>query len=384
MRKIKNMTAIKAFLQSNKFKRLSLIIILPLALLSLSACSISTNSSSERGTDSSVFVSTDGGTTWREAASLASSGNPQNIRQVNVNMMAFDPQDHLAVYLASREHGLYYTYNVSQDGWSKVKSLPSGLINEVEVDPENKCLIYAAIANRLYASRDCARTFEQLYFDNNPEVAIKTVEVDYYNPQNIYIGTSRGEVIKSIDGGGSWRTIHRLDNGVKRITLSPIDSRLVFIASDRNRIYSFTTSSSVESEDPISRERSFEVENFNDLNAVLKDYDLGKTFRDFDISKNAHMFIATNQTILRSTDDGITWEQLSLIPPENEAIINAMAVDPQNPDNIFYVTNTTFYRSTDGGITWSTKKLPTSRAGSELLVDPTDARILYLGTVKLK
>ncbi len=57
----------------------------------LSACSISTNSS-DSGIDSSVFLSTDGGSNWREAVNMATPGDPKTIRNVNVNMMTFDPQ----------------------------------------------------------------------------------------------------------------------------------------------------------------------------------------------------------------------------------------------------------------------------------------------------
>jgi hypothetical protein len=156
------------------------------------------------------------------------------------------------------------------------------------------------------------------------------------------------------------------------------------MASTNNKIYSFNTSSVVDSSDPISLERSFAVSNFTDLNPVLRDYDLGRTFRDFVVSSDGKMFIATNQTILRSPDNGITWEKLKLIPPEKDAVINSLAVDAKNSDNIFYVTNTAFFRSTDGGVTWSTKKLPTSRAGSALLVDFENPNNIYLGTVKLK
>ena len=120
------------------------------------------------------------------------------------------------------------------------------------------------------------------------------------------------------------------------------------------------------------------------MNPVLKDYDLGNTFRDFIVAGDGLMFIATNQALLRSPDNGITWQKLSIIQPEQDAVINALAVDPQNSDNIFYVTNTTFFRSTDGGVTWATKKLPTSRAGGALLVDYRNPNNLYLGTVKLK
>lgn len=350
----------------------------------LSACSISTNSSSNKGIDSSVFLSLDGGNSWNEATRQADSSSTRSISDINVNNMTFDPQDNMAVYLGSRKNGLYYTYNVGRYGWIKAEDLPNGLVEDVKVDPKDKCTVYVAISNRLYKSNDCSRSFKQVYFDNNLEVAVKAVAVDHYNPNNVYIGTSRGEIIKSMDAGLTWRTIYRLDDGISEIVISPLDSRLAFVGTMRNRIYSFNVGSNGPTQNQEEIERNFAVSNWQDLNVVLKDYNLGRTFRDFVVSGDGLMFIATNQALLRSPDNGITWEKLSIIQPEKEAVINALAVDKQNSDNIYYVTNTTFFRSSDGGKTWATKSLPTSRAGSALLVDHRNPNVLYLGTVNLK
>jgi len=372
---------IKSFKSS--FKKTSLLALLVLAPLILSACSISTTTKKDVA-DASVFLSINSGDTWREAITMATVGQPQNIRDLNVKVMTIDPQDSKAVYLATLDNGLYYTYNVVQDGWIKVKSLPSITINDVKVDPQNKCIIYVAVANNLYRSEDCARTFEQVYYDNNTGVTVNTISIDHYNPRNVYIGTSRGEIIKTIDSGASWRTIQRLNEGIKQLIVSPVDSRLIFVASMRNKIYSFNTNSETDPTLSDDIELNFAISSWTDLNPVLKEYDLGKTFRDFVVcALDGTMFIATNQSMVRSKDNGVTWEKINLIQPEKEAIINSMAVNPQDSNNIFYVTNTTFFRSTDGGITWTTKKLPTQRSGQELIVDFDNPKNLYLGTAVL-
>ncbi|HZJ41182.1 MAG TPA: hypothetical protein VFD16_02885 [Candidatus Saccharimonadales bacterium] len=367
-------------------KKVILGVCLALLGLSLSACSISTNSSNNSANqDSSVFLSTDGGSTWRTAASLATTGQAQDIKSLNVNTMTMDPEDNLAVYLATVDHGLYYTYNVLNTGWIKVTNLPEATINDVKVDPKSKCIIYAAAANRLYRSSDCARTWDQVYFDTDPAVSVNAIVVDFYNTKNIYIGTSRGEIIKSIDAGVSWRTIRRLDEGVSRLIISPLDSRLIFVASAKNNIYSFTSNSATNAADSGNIDQNFMVVNWNDLNTVLKDYNLGNSFKDFVVcAADGKMFIATNQTILRSGDNGITWEQIKLIQPDKSATVNALAVNPKNSAELYYVTNTTFFSSTDGGVTWTTKKLPTTRAGRKLLIDFNNPKNIYLGTIKLK
>jgi photosystem II stability/assembly factor-like uncharacterized protein len=362
-----------------------IILLLVMAIL-VSGCTVSTNSSGEASSDQggSVFLSTDAGGTWKAMTSMpTTNARVQTINDLNVKMMAMDPSDSRAVYLASFDRGLYYTYNIG-NGWNHVSGLPAGTINDVAVDPKNKCVIYASLANRLYRSDDCSRRWTQIYFDNNEAVTVNTIAIDHYNTRNLYIGTSRGEIIKSIDSGSTWRTIQRLEEGFSRLVISPLDSRFIFAATVKNRIFSFISTTNTNAANSADLEQNFLVDDWTDMNDVLKDFDLGTNFKELVVTHYGSIFLATDKAILRSPDSGITWENIKLLPSEKDAVINALAVDKQNPDNLYYVTNTTFFGSSDGGATWSTKKLPNSRAGRELLVDFNNPRNIYMGTVKLK
>jgi len=360
-----------------------------LALIGLvfvtSACTISTTSTTNQSVDSSLFVTGDRGDTWRSmTATPSTTGRTGSISDLNVNVMTMDPQDSQAIYLASYDSGLYYTYNITE-GWIEVKTLPKATVNDVRVDPKNKCILYAALTNRVYRSNDCTRTWTQIYFDNNTGVAVNAIAIDQYNPSNVYIGTSRGEIIKSIDSGSSWRTIQRLEEGVNRLIISPLDSRLIFVATAKNNIFSFNSNSNTNPANSADLEANFVVENWMDLNELLRDYNLGVSFKDIVVNaKDGKMFIATEKVILRSSDNGYTWENIKLIQPEKDAIINAIAINPQDSNVIYYVTNTTFFRSSDAGATWTTKKLPTKRSGRVLLIDFKNPNVIYLGTKKLK
>lgn len=361
------------------------IVVVALALVT-SACSISTTSSQGAAdNDYSVFLSVDYGNLWQPMTSLKTVGDrSQDISSLNVKSMAMDPNDSFAIYLGSFNQGLYYTYNIAE-GWNKVEGLSKATINDVKVDPKSKCTVYVALENKVYKSTDCTRTWQQMYYDNNVDVSVNTIVIDHYNPKNIYIGTSRGEIIKSIDQGASWRTIKRLDNSISDLIASPFDSRLLFVATANNRIFSFTSNTNTNQDNSADIDVNFTVENWFDLNDLLADYNLGNSFRDLVISpKDATVVLATDKAILRSPDEGISWEKLNLITSENDAAINSIALDPTNSQNIYYVTNTTFFRSQDGGVSWTTKKLPTKRSGQQLLIDFNNPNVIYLGTVKLK
>jgi hypothetical protein len=67
-------------------------------------------------------------------------------------------------------------------------------------------LVYAAIGNKLYQSKDCSRTFEEIYFDSDTSVLISSLAIDHYDSDKIYIGTSKG-TFKSLDRGSNWQNI---------------------------------------------------------------------------------------------------------------------------------------------------------------------------------
>jgi len=262
--------------------------------------------------------------------------------------------------------------------------LPDEKVLSVAVSPSNKCLIYVAIGNRLYRSNDCNRSFEQIYYDNEKNININSVVVDHYNSQNLYLGTSRGELIKSIDGGNSWRTIQRFEEPVAKVLVSPQDSRLIFVATSKIKVYSFLSNTDTNPANSEDLNNNFKVSNFKDLNAPLNDLVVGASFKNLQaVPNDSSLLLATDKMILRSRDEGITWESLNLIQPDGKVTVNTLAVNPKNSKEIYYVTDTTFFRSLDDGTTWTTKKLPSARGGSALWVDFNYTKNVYLGNYRL-
>ncbi len=360
-------------------KKLWLVGFLLALTFTLSGCSLGFKTQNVASSDfGGVFITANKGDTWRQMSVMPTiTGAP------DVNDLVIDPSDAAAVYMPTVDDGLYYTYKITK-GWNFAATLPRATINNVAVDAKDKCNIYAAIGNKLYKSADCNRTWTEVYFDSNPAVQVSAVAVDHYTAGSVYIGTSRGEVIKSLDGGATWRTIQRLNDGVKRIAVHPTDSRIVFVASVKNGLYRFNSGEAVNLDQLSEYQNKFDGTNWLDLNAELKEFNMGFNFKALEFSSEHTMFLASDKVLLKSLDNGASWAKVKLITPEKETMINAFAVNPKNASELYYVTDTTFYRSIDGGNTWTTKQLPTSRAGSALLVDPANNNVIYMGIKKIK
>jgi photosystem II stability/assembly factor-like uncharacterized protein len=351
------------------------------ALLFFTACSFGGGGDKIGPSNGGVFVSSDGGDTWRHMPYIPTiTAQPGSINNVEINKMIADPSDSGAIYLATLEDGLYYTYNVGR-GWNKADSLPGDVkINDLVVDANDKCTIFAAIDNSLYKSIDCKRNFSETYYDNNSEVSVLSVAIDHYNSDVVYIGTSRGDVLRSLDGGESWRTIQRLDSKILKILVNPRDSRSVFVATDKNGVFRFNSSGGATVKELEEYRNKFDDINWIDYRDELEQFKLGGNFRSLVYSKSDDsLLLATGESILRSFDDGRSWDKLDLLTPEDDSSINALTVNEKDGREIFYVTDTSFYRTRNGGDTWSVKSLSTIRPASAVLADFNNPDIIYIG-----
>ncbi|MBU4375176.1 hypothetical protein KKH38_01595 [Patescibacteria group bacterium] len=346
----------------NKIK----ITILLIALCALvSGCITLQTDSKSGGNDGGVFRTGDKGSSWQQAVLIpTASGKPGSIGPLNTASLVMDPNDSKAIYFGSFDNGLFYSYDRAQT-WQVAAILGKGTIKAIAVDPDSKCVIYAAINNAVYKSTDCNRTWEQIYFDNDLKAVISAIAIDHYDSNNIYIGSSQGNIIKSSDRGASWRALYNIGGGAEKMIIDPHDSRVIFAASADKGIYR-------------SKDNGL---NWVDLKDKLKEFQAEKDFKDLLIPNMEEnlIFLATKYKILTSLDSGDSWAEIKLITSEDKSYINSIAVNPQNAHEIYYATDTTFYRSLDGGQNWTPKKLPTARSGWKLLIDPDEPSIIYMG-----
>ena len=343
-----------------------LTLLLGAAALLATGCSISFKTNDTSGTDGGFWASLDKGLTWRQASTVPTTAGVGSMNAVDDFSLALDPSDTGAIYFGSTDKGLFYTYNIAK-GWTQASTLNEAKINAVAVSKDDKCLIYVAAGNKVYRSNDCSRTWAQVYFDNDISTQITSVAVDFYDPHRVYIGNSRGEIIKSTDRGDHWVNVLRSGSSILAIVISPQDSRRIFATTAGEGLY-----------------RSVDVgESWQPMKDKMTEFKNSIKIVELVASpaNDGLLFAATSYGLLRSPDNGDTWTRIELVTPEKEASINSLAVNPKDPKEIYYVTNTTFYSSADGGASWRTKKLPTTRAGWRLLIKPDEVNVIFM-TVK--
>lgn len=344
--------------------------------LSLSGCvEVKTgNETQDRsGVDGGIIKTINKGDVWQQKVLIPTvTGKPGNFSGANVAALEMDPSDNQAIYYGGIGAGLLYSYDGGAS-WQVVNPLKGKTVRAVAVDPKDKCTVYVGIGNQVHKTVDCSRTWQQVYYDGELAVAVDAISIDQYNPNILYIGVSRGDIIKSSDGGTNWQVLGRFGSRIKRIVMNPKDSRSIFVATYKNGIY-------------FSNDGGAKWEQMVELHKVLKDEKLGLNVKDFVFLNDevGTMFVATFNGLMKSVDGGATWQKITLILPEQKASVNAFAANPTNAKEIYYVTNTTFYRSLDGGTSWTPVKIPSTRSGQALLVDPKNPGVIYMGLQALE
>ena len=315
-----------------------------------------------------VFKSFDKGNNWVEKNLFIHSGGIGSIVGLNVLDLVFDPQDNRAVYLASANSGLFYSYD-SGDSWMKAGPVGDARIESVAVDPQNKCVIYATLANTVVKSVDCSRSWAEIYVDTRSDKMITALAVDSYNNLVVYAGNNAGDVLKSVDGGGNWQVANRVNSSVAKILINPKNTRIVYVASKGKGIFKTADSGS----------------SWVGLNDDLKKYSGALEYRDliFDSTRSDSLLLVAKYGLLKTDDGGQTWQPIELITPPATTDIYSVAISPKNNKEIYYATASTFYKTVDGGINWITKRLPTAAAATTLLISPVDSSIIYMGLTNL-
>ncbi len=315
--------------------------------------------------DGGIFRSSDKGATWRQSVLISSvKGRPGNFAYANIVDWQMDPSDSNTIYYTAAGQGLLYTYDTG-NSWQKSVALGNININDIAVDPNNKCTIYIATGNRVLKTEDCARTWRQMYYDSNTRVVARVVAIDHFDSDNIFVALSRGDIIKSLDGGETWQTVARLKSDITKLIIDPNDSRIMYLYAGK-----------------IALRKSLDAGvTWEDFNKPLQDAELGLALKRMLLFKDepSKMYLSTKLGIIYTLDNGETWEKIKIIPPQNSAGIFDIAINPQNNKEVYYVTNTTFFRSNDNGENWQTIKLPTTRGGRKLIINPHKPNVIYLG-----
>ena len=393
---------------------------------------------------SGAFKSTDRGRTWHALR----GGLPASLR---VDALAVDPTRPRKVY-AGTSLGVFESTNAGRN-WhlanrglfkerfrdSRTHRLIEGYISGLVVDPKRPQTVYAA-AGRLYRSDDAGGTWHALRLNAHepfvgtpaltpadaslavvrvsgpsgarvleshdagrtwtalglelPRYEGEQVAIDPRDPRTLYVGSRSRGLLKSSDGGASWRAVHPAR--VLSFALDPVAGGTLYLLSDTG-LFKSTDGGSSWSALPLElRDEEVAWSLWAGTRGTVYAATPGRLLQSVDGGANWHeairglraprvtdlatgggaLYAATaGSALYRSADAGATWHVL-----ETSATVGSVAVDPTLPHTVFAATDHSgLLRSDDDGLTW--RPATTGLTARRVLALAADAKreTLYAG-----
>ena len=328
------------------------------------------SSSAKSARDGGVYKSIDAAAQWTQTVAFPSAKGIGSLGAVDIVSMVMDPQDHKALYIGTKEDGLFFSYNGAQT-WqrSEDENLQSGLIPSIAIDSKDVCTVYVVKSRYIYKSENCSRTFERVYDETRSEVIPKKVALDWYDPSIVYSGLSNGDVLKSRDYGKTWTKMFSSKEEITDLLVSKKDSRIILLGTGSEGIFYSKNGG----------------ETWQGGEALLEKSNKADMVYELTQSVAGDVILAsTGYGLLRSTNQGEKWERVNLVTSAGQVRIRAITLVPDEPKTIYYATSSTLYKTVNGGETWDTHRLPSTRSASLFLIDPENTDVIYLGTQLLE
>ena len=348
-----------------RYRYIKIIFLSFLVTVLISGCSFSLSSSSK---DGGVYKSFDYGENFEQKNLLKSDDEQESsIDSINTREIIFDDSDHKLVFLASRENGVFMSTD-GAESWQRI--FPKAIVYSIDTDPVNRGIVYVSTGNRVYKTIDMGQNWQVVYLESRKGTAVTQVVVDPKNSKKILLATSGGEVFESLDTGESWNLLSQVKGYIRKLLVNNNNPEIVYAATLKKGLYKSIDGG----------------KNFEDISkSYLSINSSNKQFRAavLDVSSSDGLFLVTKYGILRTTDGGISWQDLSLLTPKKSVLINAFAINPKDTKEMYYATEDIIYRTFDSGQTWLSTKVSSQRMPVYLVVDPETANVIYMGVMEI-
>jgi|GEM_PF-1923001 len=342
----------------------------------------------------SILKSTDMGNSWSEVDKLFNKGyytttlgNHCQAETSNANNIYF---------------GTYYGIFHSDDGGMNTQLTNTNLMNsyilDIEVNPFNENIVYAAGHQGLWKSTNGCRSWEKIINDYD---YLESVKCDPKNPDIVYAGGAH--LFKSYDGGATFQDIF-VRGGLCDIAINPVNTNIIYVekqGDENDAVYRSTDSGATWNlifyDQPTSMRREIIIDPLHPDTlyvGVHRSTDGGNTWESYALDKLILAVHPDNSNILYGSDPrggttidvsydwGSHFQRLAEyhngpFPGEN---IYCLRIDKENPNYMYYSTrNTKVYYTTDAGSSWQTLEGSYGKRVTDI-IPFSDERKYYLAT----
>jgi len=333
----------------------------------LSGCSLTLPVDIGSSAGGSIWKSFDSGETFLPKVTV---DDKRRISSADVLSFVFHPQDPQTIYIGTKETGIFKTADGGEH-WEQLVFPPIKTYGLV-IDQGNGDRLYASggyegIA-KLYRSDDAGKNWKEVYTEPGKGTVITTLGSSPDYPDTLYAGTSAGVVIKSTNGGETWKNILAAQGPVTKVLLHKGAPNFVTLLVF-NKNVAFSADGGETWSDPAPQTFSAAgTANVQPLNI--------STIAS-DANRSNVVYAGAANGLFRSEDNGKTWQVVDIIESSKKFPVRAVAINPADSREIIYAAGNAFYRSVDGGVKWATTQLEIDRAVGSIDYEPNHPEVIY-------
>lgn len=348
--------------------------LIALAALSMTAasCNIFSGTFDVTSGSKGVFKSEDNAESFHPSNRISKKAD---IGGVSANVLAFDPKNYDIIYLGFS--GGAYRSKDAGENWQLI--LTGMAIADMAVDPFNSDVIYAAgIAEnngKIIRSVDGGGSWNEIYTEPTKSSPVTAMALAVTDPKLIIAGLGTGEIIRSSDQGKTWQAIDDFGDRVVRIRQAGGNFYAMLqrkgMAKSSNQGIGWSLVQPKDVRRPIADGRSQSIASRQDIGAY---YDIA-----LDQARPGTIYLGTDQGLIRSTNDGISWSGVTMPVTDSNLAVSAVSLVPGNTNGLLAAIGPVVFKTTNGGSTWENKRLTTDQTVRTILINPQSTNIVYLG-----
>lgn len=314
-----------------------------------------------------IFRSDDGGVAWQQKSSIEGGGG--SISALAITSIVPDPVRADTLYLATGNSGLWITRNRG-DSWRQVRDAggvlePAAKIFDIAVNPSNTDEWYVAVfqknRGRLLQTKDAGKSFREIYATPIDRFGVFGVYYDRARAA-VDIVTGQGGFLESTNQGMTWRVVRWFADGLIQIIVNPANPNVRFVVTPRGRIFR-----------TLDRGKSW-----RDITPALNEFSGALQNQRWFMDAGGTLWLGSNHGLLRSRDNGTTFEEPPLIIPPDALPVVAVSVPPGDLSRVTAAANAGLYSSADNGRTWSILRPPSEKRITGLAADRENAKTIYV------
>ncbi|HXZ79107.1 MAG TPA: YCF48-related protein [Terriglobales bacterium] len=308
-----------------------------------------------------LYVSEDGGHNWSHFAHLGSGFD------YVLDSIVISPADSRIMYVAGwsieRNSGELFRTKDGGKTWTSLPGMQGKSIRSLTISESDPNTLVAGTLENVFRSDNGGDSWKRISPENHPDIkTIQSVAIDPKNPDVIYAGTWH-LAWKTNDGGANW---HKINRGM-------IDDSDVFsIVVDKKRpslVYASACSGIYRSE--------AEGEQFQKIQGIPFSARRTRVLKQ-DPSDPSIVYAGTTEGLYKTVDAGRSWKRVS---SSANLVINDVLVSPTDSKIVLLATDRLgVLYSTNGGATFTPANHGfTHRQVNSILVDNHNPSVIYAG-----